>query len=290
MAKYRPVAAQVSGYIKQVYVKNGETIKKGQILFEIDDKPYQYKVEQLSNQLLADKKELELIQQDIQILKDKYTVTEDMLNLAKENSSAAEALARTGAMANLLKDKYTTKYQELISQLHETRGLIKQKYIREKQQNFIIQQTEAQLKTAKYDLAETKVYANSDGIVSNLFLSAGSPVKARVPLFSFIDTSEWWVQANFEETDIPQGIRPGTKANIRLKMYLGEKVYKGVVTSINWAVYRQEVDEYSMMQRVISENEWVLLPQRFPVMIKILDPDPKYPLNVGASAYVSLQE
>jgi multidrug resistance efflux pump len=290
VAKYRPVAAQVSGYIEHVYVKNGENVKKGQLLFEINDEPYQYKVEQITNQLAADNEELESIKQDIVINEDKYKITKDMLDLAQENSSAATELAKNGAMANLMKDKYTTKYQEITSQLHEIQGIIKQKKIKERQQKYIIQQTAAALKTAQYDLSETKAYAQSDGIVSNLFLSEGSPVKALVPLFSFVDTSEWWVQANFKETDIPEGIRPGVKANIRLKMYLGDKVYKGVVTSINWAVSRQRLDEHSMMQSVPSENEWVLLPQRFPVMIKILDPDPKYPLNVGASAYVTLQE
>lgn len=43
------------------------------------------------------------------------------------------------------------------------------------------------------------------------------------------------------------------------------------------------------MQNVTNENQWVLLPQRMPVQIKIMDPDPKYPLRVGTSAYVYIQ-
>lgn len=63
-------------------------------------------------------------------------------------------------------------------------------------------------------------------------------------------------------------------------------MFHGVVISTNWAVGRQETQASSQLQKVARENEWVLLPQRFPVQIKILDLDPKFPLNVGASTYV----
>jgi multidrug resistance efflux pump len=43
------------------------------------------------------------------------------------------------------------------------------------------------------------------------------------------------------------------------------------------------------MQMVQNENQWVLLPQRLPVQIKVIDLDPKYPLRVGTSAYVYIK-
>ena len=39
---------------------------------------------------------------------------------------------------------------------------------------------------------------------------------------------------------------------------------------------------------VRKENEWFLLPQRFPVQIRILDPDRRLQLHHGASAYVEV--
>ena len=238
VANYRPVAAQVSGYVDKIYVKNGEKVKSGQILFSINPEPYQYKVENLYNSLLAAKAELNLLNEQV-----------------KNNKTHGNA-----GQTQLEKQKY------------------------------LINQITAKLKMAQYNLSQTKVYAQSNGIISNLFLAPGSPVKALSPLFSFIDTSQWWVQANFKETDIPEGIKAGDKANIRLRMYLGEKIYHGVITSVNWAVSRQHTDSTSHMQNIPPENQWVLLPQRFPVMIKILDPDPKFPLSVGASAYVTLNK
>ena len=41
--------------------------------------------------------------------------------------------------------------------------------------------------------------------------------------------------------------------------------------------------------KVKKENEWFTLPQRYPVQIRILDPDPELYLHFGASAYVELE-
>jgi multidrug resistance efflux pump len=69
-------------------------------------------------------------------------------------------------------------------------------------------------------------------------------------------------------------------------MYLGRKRFHGVIESDYWAANRQLVDTRSQLQNVVNENQWILLPQRLPVIIKVTDPDPKYPLRVGTSAYV----
>ncbi|WP_440617658.1 HlyD family secretion protein [Cysteiniphilum sp. 6C5] len=151
-----------------------------------------------------------------------------------------------------------------------------------------VQQAQLAVDVAKSQLAATKVYAVENGIVSNLFLAKGTLVHAYQRLFSFIDTSQWWVQANFKETDLAD-VKKGDKATIRLRMYMGNKVYQGTVADTNWAVGRRAVDSADLLQSVPQENQWLLLPQRFPVMIKIDNPDPNFPLHVGASAYVKIE-
>jgi multidrug resistance efflux pump len=69
-------------------------------------------------------------------------------------------------------------------------------------------------------------------------------------------------------------------------MYYFDKVFHGEVVNSLWAAERQATAPKSQIQLVRNENEWLLLPQRFPIQIKILDPSPEYPLNPGASAYV----
>lgn len=66
-------------------------------------------------------------------------------------------------------------------------------------------------------------------------------------------------------------------------------MFHGVIDSDYWSANRQLVDNRTQLQNVINENQWILLPQRLPVIIRITDPDPKYPLRLGTSAYVYIK-
>ncbi len=151
-----------------------------------------------------------------------------------------------------------------------------------------VQALKAVMDNAEVNLKLTIVRAPSNGIVDNMYLSKGAPVKIRTPLFSFIDTSTWWVQANFNETDLRR-IRPGDKANIMLRMYYFNKIFHGRVVNTIWAADRQYTVQRTQQQKITNNNEWLLIPQRLPLQIEILDPDPNFPLQPGASAYVYLK-
>ncbi len=231
VANVRPVATSVSGIVKDICVKNGQFVQKGQVLLQLDDTAY----------------------------KNAYLIAKmDFMQQQKAYQEAQE------------------KFEN---------GKLSYKAYMLSQSKFA--QAKARENIAKANLDATRPRALSDGIISNMFLAPGAPAEAYKPLFVIVDTSKWWVQANFKETDLG-GVKVGQKANIRLRMYLGDKVYHGVVESVNWAVGRQQINQASYLQQIPSENQWLLLPQRFPVLIRIKDPDPHYPLHVGASAYVSL--
>ncbi len=106
--------------------------------------------------------------------------------------------------------------------------------------------------------------------------------------FSLVGTDNIYIQANFNETDL-RDVRKGARVLIFPRMYLGRKIFHGVIESDYWSANRQLVDNRTQLQNVINENQWVLLPQRLPVIIRVTDPNPHYPLRVGSSAYVYIQ-
>ena len=55
----------------------------------------------------------------------------------------------------------------------------------------------------------------------------GNVVQAGTPVFAIIEDGNWWVDANFKETDLGR-IKPGQKATISLDMYPGANL-DGVV-------------------------------------------------------------
>ena len=120
--------------------------------------------------------------------------------------------------------------------------------------------------------------------MTNMMITSGAFCKPGEVLFAIVDTENWFVQANFKESELSE-IRPGVKAVIRLRQYPG-KIYHGIVETTRFSAEKRATSSRSGMTEVKKENEWFLLPQRFPVQIRITDPDSR--LNFGASAYVTL--
>src|SRR5229473_3956832 len=83
-------------------------------------------------------------------------------------------------------------------------------------------------------LSYCKVIASFSGRVINLNISAGAHVTAGVPVFSLLDTSKWYVVANFREAEI-RHMAPGSEAIVYLSSVPNQR-FHGKVQGIGWAV------------------------------------------------------
>ncbi len=289
VANIRPVAANVSGYITDIYVENETYVTKGSPLFTVFKAPYElaYKkavsdVEEAQAQLVVLAKQVE---KTAFLIQSQHAVYQNQAFEYTHNKQALTSHAVSKIKVNTLLNQYNAAKNQLYA--------LKKQLELDKQQQIVQQRKISALQAirdnAKVDLDETTVYAKNNGIVQNMFVALGAPVEIRRPLFSFVDTDTMYIQANFNETDL-RFVRAGDKVTIRPRIYFGVKTYHGVVVSKHWAASRQRTDHRSQ-QQVVTNNEdnWLLLPQRFPVQIKITDYDRiHYPLSVGASAYVHI--
>ncbi|CDZ77146.1 Multidrug resistance protein MdtN [Legionella massiliensis] len=284
----RPVAALTNGYITGLYVKNGDTVQKGQKLFTVFKKPYLYAVEQLSADLAAAKAQLAALkttyERDLKLSDNEqrsYTrLDQDDKKYQRGyqlKSVSLITLQNSKQETQAAKDKWDASLKQLEIDKHQIDV-----------QGHQIQSLAARLKNAKVNLALTDVYAQGNGIIQNLFFTLGTPVNINQPLFSLVDSDNIFIQANFNETDL-RDVRKGSRVLIYPRMYLGRKVFHGIVESDYWGANRQLVDNRTQLQNVTNENQWILLPQRLPVIVRVTDPDPNFPLRVGSSAYVYIQ-
>lgn len=281
----RPVAALANGYITGLYVKNGDEVRKGQKLFTVFKKPYLYTVEQLSADLAVSHAQLAALKTTYER---NHKISESKrrryIKLAQDDEKYRQGYKLKSVSLITLQNSQ----QETQAAKDEWQAALKQLEIDAHQitaQAHEIESLDAKLKNAKVSLELTDVYAQGNGIIQNLFFTLGTPVNINQPLFSLVDTDNIFIQANFNETDL-RDVRKGAKVVIFPRMYLGRKVFHGEIESDYWGANRQLVDNRTQLQNVINENQWILLPQRLPVIIRITDPDPQYPLRVGTSAYV----
>lgn len=102
---------------------------------------------------------------------------------------------------------------------------------------------------------------------------------------TLIDTGQWYVIANFRETDL-KGITEGTTATVFIMADTG-KAFSGTVDSMSYGVAPGDSATVGGLQLVEKTINWVHVSQRFPVKIKMSETD-KGLFRIGASAVVTL--
>ena len=91
------VRAQVSGEITQVHFREGQDLKKGELLFSIDPRPYEAALAQAEAALARDRAQMENAQTDVKRYEDlvkKDYVTQQQYDSVKATAAATAATVR----------------------------------------------------------------------------------------------------------------------------------------------------------------------------------------------------
>ena len=285
-ANTRPVSPWIAGYITHIHVRNNQFVTRGTPLFSVFAPPYQLKAEALEKEMESLNAKLKACEARWHRALEEIKTYRADVEKFRYFAPRAEKMFRSAAVSedylvdqrrNLKVALATLAAAEHNAEAlkHECSGVQAQ-----------IRKTNAALALEKIWCSQTTVKALSDGYVVNMTISPGGFYKPGDILFAFIDASQWFVQANFKESELSE-IRNGVRARIWLRQY-PDREYRGEVCGIGWGTERRLSSPRTGVADVKKENEWFMLPQRYPVQIKILDPDRRLHLHFGGSAYVEL--
>src|SRR5213080_1084782 len=144
---------------------------------------------------------------------------------------------------------------------------------------------EAALHSAELDLEYTRVRAPFSGRVVNLNISRGAFARSGAEVFTLVDTGTWYVMANFRETQL-RHIPAGAPVDLYLQSQPGRH-FRGTVVGLGWAVLPENGTSVNGLPRVERSLDWIRLAARFPVRIKVEDPDESFRIGASAVATVS---
>lgn len=116
------------------------------------------------------------------------------------------------------------------------------------------------MKKAYLDLSRTNIYSPSDGKVAKKTMYLGEKVGAGQQLFTVVDLSRAWVEANFKETQL-KNIDIGNP--VELKSDINHKIYEGVVVGISGG----SGNAFSLLPAQNATGNWIKITQRVPVRI-----------------------
>ena len=279
------VAPRVTGRIAALNVANQQRIRKGEVLFTIDTTPFQFALEQAEAQLALAKREVTQAQAAV------ASAEAEVHNrqVLYENSRAKLERARRLARKNYISNESVTdaeadfksagaNLQVAQAKLEEARRQLGQPG----DDNDRIVQAKAMLDQAKWQLDNTTINAACSGQISELSLQPGNVVSANREVFVLVCDNRYWVNANYKETQLER-IHPGQPAKVLIDMY-PDHPFHGVVENISAAAG----SVFSLLPPQNASGNWVKVIQRVPVLIRIDNPDPAFPLLVGTSTTVTI--
>ena len=139
----------------------------------------------------------------------------------------------------------------------------------------------AKVDSARLDLERTRVVAPFNAYVTNMNISVGEYAHPGTPLFTLIDTRTWYVIANYRESKL-KNIHLGDHVDLYL-MGHPDRRFNGTVESIGYGVFPEDGGVSQGLPNIDRTLNWVHLSSRFPVRIRVLDPDPEM-FRIGATA------
>ncbi|MEE2611677.1 MAG: HlyD family secretion protein, partial [Pseudomonadota bacterium] len=116
---------------------------------------------------------------------------------------------------------------------------------------------------AALDLARTKVIAATSGIITNLKLQTGEFVAAGKPVFSLVDTTRVWIEANLKETQLTY-VREGQQASVVADAY-PDQIWETIVDNIAPATGA----EFALLPPQNASGNWVKVVQWVPIRLDL---------------------
>lgn len=305
------VTPLTSGSVVDVLVTDTQPVKRGQLLFRLDDADQKIALAEAEANLAQARRKYGQSLANNQALGAAADANQAQINTALANVSAAKAdltkaqsdftrrnaLAGSGAVST---EELTSARQALDSakaayeQANASLSQAKANAVSAKRQEDAavaltknttvdtapeIKLAEARYNQARLDLERTVVRAPIDGVVSKRTIQVGQKVQNGQAAMIIVPVDKLYVDANFKEDQLGE-VRSGQRATLKSDFYGGDVVYHGKVVGFSGGTGAA----FSLIPAQNATGNWIKVVQRLPVRIE-LDPAElrQHPLRVGLS-------
>jgi HlyD family secretion protein len=215
------MSADVSGEIVELYVKEGDVVKKGTLLCKINPEIYISSMDRANAAVNAARSSSESSKSRLEQAKSQFKQSE--LNYNRNKKLFDESVI-SSADFETAKSNYEVAKAEVDAATQSVSGAI-----------FNINSSQASLKEANENLNKTNIYAPVDGTVSKLSKEKGERVVGTnmmegTEILRLANLNEMEVSVDVSENDIVR-VSLGDTADVEIDAYIGKK-FKGIVTEV----------------------------------------------------------
>jgi membrane fusion protein, multidrug efflux system len=284
------ITPQVTGAIVAVHVIEGQQVKVGDPLFDIDPKPYEIALALAKGKLEAAKVEFANLQSSFASNIDQIKMGQDAVRVRQADFDRKNDLASHGSgttadrdtsMANLIQAKQIlefVKWQQATVTVKLGGGPDT------KIDQFPdYMQANAAVDDAERNLRNTKVLAPIDGVATQVpEIELGRVAAAGQPVFAVVANTGLWVDANPKESDLTY-VHAGLPATVSVDTF-PDREWKGAICSIAPGTGAQ----FAILPPQNATGNWVKVVQRVPLRFCFDSKEDTTGLRAGMSAYLTI--
>jgi membrane fusion protein, multidrug efflux system len=284
------ITPDISGKIAKVTVTEGQRVSAGDALVEIDPEPFRITVAMTQARLDSVKTDFENLKANLASTTRRITLARETVDLKQRDFDRKNTLLTNRAGSQVDVDNSQTAVVAAKTQLE---------MLQQQEQSFRNQllgdtnlpiekyppyaQTAAMLDQSKRDLDHTVLRAPIAGMATQVSsIQMGRYVAAGTPVFSLIDDTKPWIDANPKETDITH-LRIGQPVSISVDTFPG-RTFRGVVAAVSPGTGAQ----FAILPPQNASGNWVKVVQRVPIRIEFANNEDVRELRSGMSVTVDI--
>ena len=285
------ITPDISGKIDKVTVKEGQQVHKGDLLFEIDPVPFRLAVQQATAKLHEAKVTYDDLRSNLALYATSSELSQRSIELKQHDVERKSSLVKSNSGSQLDLDNSLSG----LVQAQSLNQLLQQRIAQTKNQLLgnadlpleqfpAYMQAKAALDDAQRNLDHTELRAPINGIATQVDnIQLGRFVAAGTPVFSIIDTSAPWVDANPKESDFTY-VAVGQPVTIDVDAFPDHQ-FKGTIGSLSPGTGAT----FAILPPQNATGNFVKIVQRVPVRIYFDTNDADVQrLKAGMSSYVSI--
>ena len=230
------VKSKASGIVQKLLVDYGETVKKGQVLAELDKEEILAQVDQQKASLQASEAAARAADADLQ--RAKVDAEGPDIPMLKRAFERAQKMAKDGVVSESVLDDAQKNYELAVNKQQLGRANVVSATSKLKQAEAQVAEAHAQLEEKEKEYRNSTIISPIDGVVLSRDVEVGSAVSSILVLGSSAtlvmtlgDIREVYVKGKVDESDIGK-VYLGQPARIKVESYK-ERTFSGKVTKIS---------------------------------------------------------
>jgi HlyD family secretion protein len=238
------VGAKINGVVLKTYVDQGDVVRKGQLMAELQNQDLHSQVSQAASLAQAQQAALSSARATLSASKARLQASSSDLaksqaglRLAEINYGRAKSLYEGGVWSKEALDSTETTYTQAQEDVRNAQSLessaqdqVKAAESEVAAAEKMVAGSEAGVRLQQANLLYAIITSPVDGYVISRDLEEGATVVPGLPIFTVAQSGVIWVSANIDEREI-DGLRVGQSATITLRLTSGRRI-PGVVARI----------------------------------------------------------